>query len=671
MKRVLEILLWVGVASAAALCLGAIALNRGEHINSLWLVLASSCTYLLGYRFYAKFIAARVMALDDTRATPAERLRNGHDYEPTNKWIVFGHHFAAIAGPGPLVGPVLAAQFGYLPGTLWIIIGAVMGGAVQDFVILFASLRRDGKSLGAMAREEIGKVGGFVSLLTVLLIMVILLAVVGLVVVNALVGSPWGSFTILATMPIALFMGVYLRFVRPGRVLECSAIGFVLVVAGVFGGEWISQSSWSSAFTFSAMAIASAIIVYGFLASSLPVWMLLAPRDYLSTFVKLGVIFLLALGIAIVRPELQMPALTRFTDGTGPVFAGRIFPFAFITIACGAISGFHSLISSGTTPKMLARETNALPVGYGAMLLESFVAIMAMIAACVLEPGVYFAVNAPAGVVGNTASAAVGTISGWGFPLSVLQMSDLARSVGEQTLFNRTGGAPSLALGMAHIFARTGGGSAMIGFWYHFAIMFEALFILTIIDAGTRVGRFMLQDMLGGFYEPLGRVSWMPGVIGASAAVVGAWGYFLIEGVRDPLGGINTLWPLFGIANQLLASIALCVATTILVKMHGWRFAWITFAPLAWLVTVTFTAGIEKIFSPLPRVGFLAQANLLAGRSAFNARLDAVVTAVFLLLVSVILIDSVRIWMGILIGSHERTTRETPFVLTDLRAEEL
>ncbi|MCU1260826.1 MAG: carbon starvation protein CstA [Bryobacterales bacterium] len=671
MKKALGHLLWICIAVAAAFCLGAIALNRGEHINSLWLVLASSCTYLIGYRFYAKFIAARVMALDDARATPAERLRNGHDYEPTNKWIVFGHHFAAIAGPGPLVGPVLAAQFGFLPGTLWIIIGGVLGGAVQDFVILFSSLRRDGKSLGAMAREEIGKIGGFVSLLTVLLIMVILLAVVGLVVVNALVGSPWGSFTILATMPIALFMGVYLRFIRPGCVLECSAIGFVLVLASVFGGEWVSRSAWAGAFTFSGIAIAWAIIAYGFLASSLPVWLLLAPRDYLSTFVKLGVIFLLALGIVMVRPELQMPSLTRFVDGTGPVFAGKIFPFAFITIACGAISGFHSLISSGTTPKMLARETNALQVGYGAMLLESFVAIMAMIAACVLDPGVYFAVNSPAGVVGQTASAAVATINGWGFPLTVAQMADMARTVGEQTLFNRTGGAPSLALGMAHIFARTGGGAAVIGFWYHFAIMFEALFILTIIDAGTRVGRFMLQDMLGNIYKPLGRVSWMPGVIGASAVVVGAWGYFLIQGVRDPLGGINTLWPLFGIANQLLASIALCVATTILIKMHGWRFAWVTFAPLAWLVIVTFTAGIQKIFSPLPRIGFLAQASQMTGRSAFNARLDAVVTAVFLILVTVILLDSIRVWAGILMGTGDRRVRETPFVMTQLQAEEL
>jgi carbon starvation protein len=678
--KVLGPILWLAVAGVAAFCLGGIALNRGEHISSLWLVLAAACTYAIGYRFYARFIAVRVMALNDKRATPAERLRNGHDFEPTNKWIVFGHHFAAIAGPGPLVGPVLAAQFGYLPGTLWIVIGAVLGGAVQDFVILFASMRRDGKSLGQMAREEIGKVGGFAALFTVLLIMVILLAVVGLVVVNALKGSPWGTFTIVATMPVALLMGFYLRYWRPGKVLECSAIGFVLVMASIFGGQWVSQSaSIAPMFTWSAMALAIGIIAYGFTASALPVWMLLAPRDYLSTFVKLGVVLLLGLGIIFVRPELQLPALTRFVDGTGPVFAGKIFPFCFITIACGAISGFHSLISSGTTPKMIAKESSALPVGYGSMLLESFVAIMAMVAACVLQPGVYFAVNSPAGVVGTTPAAAVAKISSWGYAVSAPQMAALAKDVGEQTLFYRTGGAPSLALGMAHIFAESGGGRAVIGFWYHFAIMFEALFILTIIDAGTRVGRFMLQDLLRHFSAPLGRTSWMPGVILTSAAVVAGWGYFLIQGVRDPLGGINSLWPLFGIANQLLAAIALSVGTTILLKMHGAKYMWITCAPLAWLVIVTFTAAWEKIFSPVPAIGFLAQVERLAAGPQtaatatliFNARLDAALCGLLMALVAVILADSLRVWYGILRGTSEARVIEAPFVTSQLRPEEL
>ena len=684
--KLLKAILWIVVAAGAAVCLGGIAVIRGEHINSLWLVLAAACSYAIAYRFYGAFIAARVMALNDLRATPAERLRNGHDFEPTNKWIVFGHHFAAIAGPGPLVGPVLAAQFGYLPGTLWIILGACLGGAVQDFVILFASMRRDGKSLGQMAREEIGKVGGFVALVTVLLIMIILLAVVALVVVNALKGSPWGTFTIAATMPIAVFMGLYLRYWRPGKVLECSAMGFVLVLAGIFAGQWISESAeWAPTFTLTAMSIAIAIIIYGFLASALPVWLLLAPRDYLSTFVKLGVISLLAIGILFVRPELQLPAFTRFTDGTGPIFAGKIFPFCFITIACGAISGFHSLISSGTTPKMISREGHARGVGYGAMLLESFVAIMAMIAACVLQPGVYFAVNSPAGITGATPAAAAATITAWGFPVTPVQMATLARNVGEQSLFARTGGAPSLALGMAQIFASSKGGQAMLGFWYHFAIMFEALFILTIIDAGTRVGRFMLQDLLGHAWKPLGRTSWMPGVIGASAVVVAAWGYFLVQGVLDPLGGINSLWPLFGISNQLLAAIALCVCTTILLKMHGARYMWVTCAPLVWLVSATFTAAWQKIFSPLPAVGFLAQADKLeavlrAGKAAnamatrtliFNARLDAAICGIFMVLVAVILLDSFRVWAGILWGGKDRTVHEAPFVLSTLQAEEL
>ncbi|MCC6587184.1 MAG: carbon starvation protein A [Bryobacterales bacterium] len=687
MNRILGRLGWGALAVLGAYALAAIALDRGESINSMWLVVAAACTYLLGFRFYAKFIAAKVMALNDQRATPAERLRDGHDFEPTNKWIVFGHHFAAIAGPGPLVGPTLAAQFGYLPGTLWIIIGAVLGGCVQDFVILFCSMRRDGKSLGQMAREEIGKVGGVTALLTVLLIMIILLAVVALVVVNALKGSPWGTFTIAATMPIAVFMGVYLRYWRPGKVLECSVIGFGLVVASIFGGQWISHSTWAEWFTLSGIALAWAVIIYGFFASALPVWLLLAPRDYLSTFVKLGVVLMLGVGILFVRPELQMPPLTRFVDGTGPIFSGKIFPFCFITIACGAISGFHSLISSGTTPKMIAKEWHAWPVGYGSMALESFVAIMAMISACVLDPGVFFAVNSPAGIVGDTAQKAVETISSWGFPVQASTMQTLAEDVGEHSLFYRTGGAPSLALGMAHIFASSGGGKAILGFWYHFAIMFEALFILTIIDAGTRVGRFMLQDLLGHVYRPLGRVSWMPGVIGASAVVVLAWGYFLIQGVRDPLGGINSLWPLFGIANQLLAAIALCVATTILIKMHGARFMWITCMPLTWLVIVCYSAAWEKIFSDLPRVGFLAQARMLEQQLAagtvpaaqltavqaqvFNNKLDAVVCALFLVLVTTILVDSLRLWYRILSGAVEARVVESPFVLSRLRAEEV
>ncbi|MBZ5577499.1 MAG: carbon starvation protein A [Acidobacteriia bacterium] len=685
--KLLRILTWAAIAAAGALSLGGIAIDRGEPLNSMWLVIAAACTYAVGYRFYAKFIAARVMALNDQRATPAERLRDGLDFEPTNKWIVFGHHFAAIAGPGPLVGPVLAAQFGYLPGTLWIIIGAVLGGAVQDFVILFASMRRDGKSLGQMAREEIGKVGGFTALLTVLLIMIILLAVVALVVVNALRNSPWGTFTIGATMPIALLMGVYLRYLRPGKVLECSILGFVLVVASIFGGQWVAASAtWGPVFSLGAMGLAVAVIVYGYFASALPVWLFLAPRDYLCTFIKLGVVLALGAGILWVRPELQLPAFTRFVDGTGPIFAGKIFPFCFITIACGAVSGFHSLISSGTTPKLIAKESHAYPVGYGSMLMESFVAIMAMIAACVLQPGVYFAVNSPAGVVGATPGAAVATITGWGFPVTVAQMTTLAQNVGEQTLFYRTGGAPSLALGMAAIFARGGGGQAVLGFWYHFAIMFEALFILTIIAAGTRVGRFMLHDLVAQFSAPAARKMTGPvGVNLVSLIVVAAWGYFLIQGVRDPLGGINSLWPLFGISNQLLASVALCVATTILLKMHGPKYLWITCAPLVWLLAATFTAGWQKIFSPIPAIGFLAEANRLQGLMRtypeaarrttetliFNNRLDAVVCGVFMILVATILLDSVRVWIGILRGTRDARVYETPFVPSQLRPEEI
>jgi len=569
----------------------------------------------------------------------------------------------------------------------------VLGGAVQDFVILFCSMRRDGKTLGQMAREEIGKTGGFTALLTVLFIMIILLAVVALVVVNALKGSPWGTFTIAATMPIALFMGVYLRYWRPGKVLECSMVGFVLVMASVFGGEAVANSPvlapW---FTLSATSLAIAVIIYGFLSSVLPVWLFLAPRDYLSTFVKLGVVAMLAVGILVVHPTLALPAFTRFVDGSGPIFAGKVFPFVFITIACGAVSGFHSLISSGTTPKMIAREWNAWPVGYGSMLLEGFVAIMALIAACSLQPGVFFAVNSPPGVVGATPATAVSTISNWGYPVSVADMDGLAADAGEKTLFYRTGGAPSLALGMAHIFSLTGGsksgsGRGVLGFWYHFAIMFEALFILTIIAAGTRVGRFMLSDLFGHAFPALKRSNWMPGVFATSGVVVLAWGYFLYQGVRDPLGGINSLWPLFGIANQLLAAVALCVGTTIFIKMHRARYMWITAAPLLWLVIVTFTAGYQKIFSDQPRLGFLAEAShmqsaidagtIAAGKIAeaqatiFNDRLDATVCGMFLIMVSLILVDSVRVWFRILSGARNVKVDEAPFVLSRLQTEEL
>ena len=676
MPKLLPMLTWLLIALTGALAVATIAIHRGEQINAMWLVVAAVCTYAIGYRFYSKFISAKVLALDGQRATPSERLENGRDFVPTHKWVVFGHHFAAIAGPGPLVGPVLAAQFGYLPGTLWILAGAVFGGCVQDFVILLFSIRRDGKSLTEMAREEIGPLGGLVAYLAVISIIVILLGVCALVVVNALKSSPWGTFTITMTIPIALLMGIYLRRLRPGKVFETSALGFVLVMLAIWGGQWISQTPFVARwFTLSASTLAMVIILYGFAASALPVWLLLAPRDYLSTFVKLGTIGLLAGGIIVLHPTLHMPALTRFVDGTGPVFAGNVFPFAFITIACGAISGFHSLIASGTTPKLIRNEKEARLVGYGAMLAESMVAIMATIAACVLQPGIYFAINSPAGIVGQSPEAAANTISNWGFPVHAVDMQTLARAVGEQTLYNRTGGAPAFAVGMAHIFSSSLGGQALMAIWYHFAIMFEALFILTVLDAGTRVGRFMVQDALGHVCRPMGRTSWYPSILATSALIVGAWGYFLWQGVKDPLGGINSLWPLFGIANQLLAIVALCVATTIVIKMGRSRYAAVTLAPLVWLVAVTFTASWHKIFDADVRIGFLAHARQLAAshgnaRLIFNDRLDAAVTGILVCMIALILLESAIGSLQVLSGRKQARVKESPFVATQFAVQQ-
>ncbi|MEO8602173.1 MAG: carbon starvation CstA family protein [bacterium] len=657
---------WAAVALAGAYALGVLAIWRGETVNAIWFVIAAVAVYSIAYRFYGAFLAAKLFALDPARQTPAERHNDGRDFVPTNRWVVFGHHFAAIAGPGPLIGPTLAAQFGYLPGTLWILAGVVLGGAVQDFCILCGSLRRDARSLGQMAKDEIGPVGGFAALVGVYSIMVILIAVLALVVVNALRHSPWGTFTVGATIPIALLMGAYMKWVRPHDVLGATIIGLLLLVAALFGGRWVDQHPvLAPLFTLDATQLAWSIIVYGFAASVLPVWLLLAPRDYLSTFVKLGTIGALAVGIIIIRPTIELPALTRFIDGGGPIFAGKVFPFVFITIACGAVSGFHSLVSSGTTPKLLREETDAVMIGYGCMLLESFVAIMAMIAAAALQPGIYFAINSPAGIVGADPVAATAMISAWGFPVTPQEMAALAQQIGEQTLFARTGGAPSLAVGMAHIFAKTLSGTA-IALWYHFAIMFEALFILTTLDAGTRVGRFMLQDLLGNLWEPLGRTSWYPSVLFSSTIVVGSWGYFLYQGVVDPLGGINILWPLFGIANQLLAAIALCVATTFLIRDGRARYVWTTMLPLAWLLAVTMTAGYQKVLSDDPTLGFLAQAGKLsaaldAGTIAaekirdthsqiFNLRLDAALTTLFMALVGLIVVEAARVWYRVIGG---------------------
>jgi carbon starvation protein len=675
----------VGIALAlgAAVALGALAIHRSESINALWIVTAAVCVYALGYRFYSAWLAARVLSVDPTRATPAERHDNGRDFVPTHRWIVFGHHFAAIAGPGPLIGPTLAAQFGYLPGTLWILVGAVLGGCVQDMTILLLSTRRDGRSLGQMARDELGPIGGFAALLGTLAIMIILIAVLGLVVVNAMKHSPWATATVFATIPIALLVGIYMRSWRPGRVVEASLIGVALLLLAVVGGGWVDHHPTLRAmFDYPGEPLAGFIIAYGWIAATLPVWLLLAPRDYLSTFLKIGTIALLAITILIMRPEIKMPAITQFIDGTGPIFGGKVFPFVFITIACGAISGFHALVASGTTPKLLANERDVRLIGYGSMALESFVAIMAMIAATLLDPGVYFAINTAAGIVGSTPDAAVATISNWGFPVTVDQMQTLAREMGETTLFARTGGAPSLAVGMASIFGTTFG-RGLLSVWYHFAIMFEAVFILTTLDAGTRVGRFMLQDLLGNIWKPMGRTSWYPSVLIASSLIVAGWGYFLYIGVIDPNGGVNILWPLFGIANQMLAGIALAIATGILIKTGKARYSFVTLVPLAWLAIVTTTAAWQKVFSDDVRIGFFAAANDLAAKLAagalpveraavapqliFNQRLDAGLTIFFTAVLWFVILDMLRVYSRRLRGVDPGRSSESPYQPTQLQ----
>jgi carbon starvation protein len=682
MNKLLKKLVWALVAVLGAGAVGGIALHRGESINALWFITAAFCVYALAYRFYSAWIAAKVLVIDETRATPAERLDNGRDFVPTNKWIVFGHHFAAIAGPGPLVGPTLAAQFGYLPGTLWILIGAVLGGCVQDMVTLFLSTRREAKSLGQMARDELGPVGGAAALIGTFAIMIILIAVLGLVVVNAMKHSPWATSTVAATIPIAMLVGFYMRNFRPGQVLEASAIGVVLLLLAVVGGGWIDHNATlRGLFDHEGLTLAWWIMAYGFAAAILPVWLLLAPRDYLSTFMKMGTVILLAIAIVLLQPEVKMPALTQFTDGTGPIFGGKLFPFVFITIACGAISGFHSLIASGTTPKLLANERDIRMIGYGGMLLESFVAIMAMIAATVLDPGVFFAINSPAGIVGKEAADAVAMISSWGFPVTVEQMQTLAKQMGEATLFARTGGAPSLAVGMASIFG-SAFGQGLLALWYHFAIMFEAIFILTTLDAGTRVGRFMLQDMLGNIWPKMAQTSWYPSVIFTSLLVVAGWGYFLYIGVIDPNGGVNILWPLFGIANQMLAAIALSVATGILIKSGKLKYAWVTGLPLVWLVTITTTAAWEKIASSDTRVGFFAAANDMAAKLAagslppekaavapqliFNQHLDAWLTLFFVVVLWVVIFDMLRVCYRHLAGKPVLPLTESPHIPSSL-----
>jgi carbon starvation protein len=681
-NRLVKSGLWVAIAVAGAAAVGGIALHRGETINALWFVVAAVCVYLIGYRFYSGWIAAKVLRLDPTRATPAERLDNGRDFMPTHRSIVFGHHFAAIAGAGPLIGPTLAMQFGYLPGTLWLLVGAVLAGCVQDMLVLFCSTRRDGRSLAHLARDELGRFGASAAMIGTLFIMIVLMAVLALVVVKAMAHSPWSTSTVFATIPIALVVGVYLRFIRPGRVMEATAIGVVLLLLAVAAGGWVDQNPALHAwFDLGDRELAWFVIGYGFVAAILPVWLLLAPRDYLSTFIKLGVIFLLALAIVALQPDIRMPALTRFVDGTGPIFSGDLFPFLFITLACGAVSGFHALVSSGTTPKLIARETDVRMVGYGSMALEAFVAIMAVIAACVLEPGVYFAINTAPGVVGADPATATATITGWGFPVTPADMQSLATSMGEQTLYGRTGGAPSLAVGMAHIFG-SAFGEGLFAVWYHFAIMFEAVFILTVLDAGTRVGRFITQDALGTIWAPLGRTSWYPSVWISSILVCAGWGYFLYIGVLDPNGGINILWPLFGMANQMLAAIALAVVTAIFVKTGRLRHAWVPGLPLAWLVIVTTAAGIDKIFSQDPRVGFFAAARDLADKLAagilpperaavapeliFNQQLDGWLTVFLLFVVWTIVVDMLRgCWLH-LSGRRVARNTETPYVATQL-----
>lgn len=647
------------IAIAGAVSFGTIALYHGESINALWVVVAAISTYLIAYRYYSLYLAKTVVGLDPRRVTPAVRLNDGLDYVPTNKNVLFGHHFAAIAGAGPLVGPVLAAQMGYLPGMLWILAGVVLAGAVQDFLVLFVSMRRDGRSLGELVRSELGPVPGVIALFGAFLIMVIILAVLALIVVKALTHSPWGLFTVSATIPIALFMGIMLRHVRVGRVGEISIIGFVLLMMAIIGGGWVAQSPLAPWFDLDGITLTWLLIGYGFIASVLPVWLLLAPRDYLSTFLKIGTICALAIGIVFVAPHLQMPGITRFVDGSGPVWSGSLFPFLFITIACGAVSGFHALISSGTTPKLIENESHARFIGYGGMLMESFVAIMALVSASIIDPGVYFAMNAPPAIIGTTADQAASVISNWGFVIQPEVLTQVAQDVGEHTILSRAGGAPTLAVGMAHILSNVFGGQAMMAFWYHFAILFEALFILTAVDAGTRAGRFMLQDLLGAFIPAFRSTSSIGASLVATLLCVAAWGYFLYQGVVDPLGGINTLWPLFGISNQMLAAVALILCTVVLFRMKRERYAWVAVVPAVWLLVCTLSAGWLKIFSADPRVGFVAAAQRYQaaiaegkvlgpaksleemGRVVFNNYLDAALCGLFILVVVSILVYGV------------------------------